>query len=162
MTLAEKRIIQGEIKRLKGSGCASPLSVLDDLDAFVENLAEESVEPDFQKHAEIWLNYFVERNDSVKRKLVYETAKEFAKWQREHLGPTIEGFVARDGGKGDLYFYNEKPELDKKWGDMYHPEIDYHGSCLILERGKLINEILPDVDINSGPVEVKLVIIEKS
>ena len=45
---------------------------------------------------------------------------------------------------------------------MYHPEIDYHGACLRLERGKLINEILPDVDINSGPVEVKLVIIEKS
>lgn len=65
MTLAEKRIIQGEIKRLKESGCASPLSVLDDLDAFVENLAEEFVEPDFQKHAEIWLNYFVERNATV-------------------------------------------------------------------------------------------------
>lgn len=142
MTLAEKRIIQGEIKRLKESGCASPLSVLDDLDVFVENLAEESVEPDFQKHAEIWLNYFVERNDSVKRKLVYETAKEFAKWQREQLNKVYilvgykaatEPYGPQDSDILGYCFTKEKcKELHEKLTDKYIPKYLDHSICSII------------------------------
>jgi hypothetical protein len=105
-------------------------------------LAEESVEPDFQKHAEVWLNYFVERNDSVKRKLVYETAKEFAKWQREQLNKVYilvgykaatEPYGPQDSDILGYCFTEEKcKELHERLTDKYIPKYLDHSTCSMI------------------------------
>ncbi len=52
----ELQIIKAEVERLKESGCASPISVCNDLISFIESLQKEPVSDDLNKVAENYAN----------------------------------------------------------------------------------------------------------
>ena len=86
----ELQIIKAEVERLKESGCASPISVCDDLISFIESLEKESVSDDLEKVAEDYANKHsvllgfdcdsepIQTGTDIKNAVIYG-----AEWQRK-------------------------------------------------------------------------------
>lgn len=92
----ELQIIKAEVERLKGSGCASPISVCDDLISFIESLEKEHVSDDLNDEIrKYFLSYkgyphvMDETEREIKKAIIY-----FANWQKQQMmKDAVQGFV---------------------------------------------------------------------
>lgn len=92
----ELQIIKAEVERLKESGCASPISVCDDLISFIESLEKEHVSDDLNDEIrKYFLSYkgyphvMDETEREIKKAIIY-----FANWQKQQMmKDAVQGFV---------------------------------------------------------------------
>lgn len=92
----ELQKIKAEVERLKGSGCASPISVCDDLISFIESLEKEHVSDDLNDEIrKYFLSYkgyphvMDETEREIKKAIIY-----FANWQKQQMmKDAVQGFV---------------------------------------------------------------------
>jgi len=126
----ELQKIKAEVERLKESGCASPISVCDDLISFIESLEKEHVSDDLEKVAEDYANKHsvllgfdcdsepIQTGTDIKNAVIYG-----AEWQRKldaDLGsPAYErGFTnGREFERKNRKDLSKELELVKSWFD---------------------------------------------
>lgn len=92
----ELQKIKAEVERLKESGCASPISVCDDLISFIESLEKEHVSDDLNDEIrKYFLSYkgyphvMDETEREIKKAIIY-----FANWQKQQMmKDAVQGFV---------------------------------------------------------------------
>lgn len=97
--------IKAEIKRLKESGCASPIVIYDTLLAFIDSMQEEPVSEDLEDELDRYLpSVFSKDMDGDNPrfttwfKALRKTALHFADWQMQQMmKDAVDAFIYKGG-----------------------------------------------------------------